>query len=217
MLLHCGLANRLFTIDSNIENTKCTWVLINGTSFSDLFRLPSFEVHNTVDRAISRILPRIRRNVSAKSCCLCSDLRCGRVLGYIQPHPNLRPPLDALRKRMGMKSSAFHWRNSDEKNIYGKQSYKFNQMQFPVQRTFAYVAVQREQDARFIRRNFPSILLQQDFRNVTWGRNTRDGLLAAVFDMFALSMSAEIQCSTRSSTFCRVAKCLRYQSELPRR
>jgi hypothetical protein len=45
---------------------------------------------------------------------------------------------------------------------------------------FSHVAVQREEDARFIRQNFPTILLQQDFRQVTWGRNTHDGLLAAV-------------------------------------
>ena len=223
MQLNCGIANRLFTIDSNIYYKDLYWINIKNTKFHDLFdldfqaiaRAPSLmhRIYNIEANEKQVIKPRIRRNASSNSCCLCSDLRCGPTFHFIKPHPVLREALDKFKKRIGKNAISFHWRNDEEKDILGRQSFLYSQKKFVKMlstKNISYVAVQKKEDADFIRKNYPNILLQQDFRSLTYNRNSYNGLISAVFDLFALAMSKQIKCSSKQSTFCRVSKCLKY-------
>jgi len=90
-----------------------------------------------------------------------------------------------------------------------------------------YIATQRAEDGEFMRSEARDagrrthVLLQSDFRppdQVVHDRSSTDGLLSAVFDLFALSLAwppnIPLQ-STTSSTFPHLAKCLR-QGSFPR-
>ena len=106
-----------------------------------------------------------------------------------------------------------HWRHSMERNAFGRLAYRFTAQQMRQllhNRSVAYVATQRREDAAWLRATHPEILLQEDFRGVAWGRNSTEALRSAVFDLFALSMAREVVSSTRSSTFSRAARCLSF-------
>jgi hypothetical protein len=89
-------------------------------------------------------------------------------------------------------------------------------------RPFAYAAAQVQSDGLHLQEashryhpGEPPVLLQSDFRSATDGRDSKEGLLSAVFDLFALSLGSEVWSTHASkgklgsSTFAIAASCLK--------
>lgn len=81
---------------------------------------------------------------------------------------------------------------------------------------YAYAATQTKSDGLFLREaarklypHTPPILLQTDFRDPHFGRGSYESLLAAVFDLFALSLGRVLWSTTTVSTWPMVVDCLR--------
>lgn len=239
MLLDCGIGNRLFTVDSQshlpLEWTR--WA--HEPPFSTLFTVRAGAPFAIEDRVINRTLQHFGhhtllgtlrsapRNFSKNFiCCMCSDMMCGPAWRYLAPPPPLVQPLAALRARLPPNATTFHWRDSEERTKWGAHPWRFSTHQMEAilrHHKPDYVATQRAEDAAWLREHHPHILLQEDVRPPHWGfslgsfdpqakpgvQDATDSLLAAVFDMFALSLGTRILHSSLGSTFARAGLCLR--------
>ena len=144
----------------------------------------------------------------------------------------LHAPLQRLRQQLAQQclphatqpvqvwsaQDSLHVRNSEETNVWGHHAWRVapdRLRAWATRSTFAYAATQKEEDG-FILRNaslkihprYPPILLQSDFRSASFGRSSREALLSAIFDLFALSLGRNVITTSDTSTYGQVARCL---------
>lgn len=150
---------------------------------------------------------------------------CPSWLTSLRPPAELVPALRALRVRLGPSvGPMLHVRNSSERSLSGKgglyrtKSWKLDLMvrDFP----YVYAATQDQDSAALIQRLNASIVLQGSVRDAHYDRSSRQGLLSAVFDLFALSMTSLAHESAgtvfhTSSSFVTATRCLRATGQEP--
>ena len=158
------------------------------------------------------------------ACCVCpgTDWECTPWMGLLQPARALQLALDELRARLGDAPKILHLRNTDTKGVdFDNASTSLSLTPWRVHEllsatNFTYAAVEHPDDARLLRKLSPTTLMQQDFRQVEYGRNTVGGHRTSAFELFALSMVRDWRDVTTTfgqSSFLRVSRCLRKPGE----
>tara|TARA_B100000482_G_C12609869_1_gene298585 strand:- start:2705 stop:3451 length:747 start_codon:yes stop_codon:yes gene_type:complete len=232
--LGCGLGNRLFAIMKMLpkyHNVNFVWEKIGEDyiAFDDLFYLDGYSL-NFSKYSESKFIhfhpwisetDRLDFNTTGKqevkksntiACCTCGFEHCEPdIIKHIYPHKSLWRPLVNLYHSMDKNRTSLHVRNNPKERLYRP---KLKHIKKFVKQNHSYIAFERYEDVKWLDRTKYDTLLQNDFREMQYGRLTKNQLLSSVFDMYVLSFSKNTITTKKYSTFSKISNCLRMHFDI---
>ena len=212
-----------------------TWGAVGTTEIEYLIRTPEVQwfphladYNVTRTKTIIGYLHGYVKDGAASACCVCPRTStccpgvCTPWLRALRPAASLQPALERLRERLGPSPKMLHLRNADPH----ARSTNFDNANATLtpsrvhallrKKNISYAAVEHRDDARLLRQLSPTTMMQQDFRQVTYGRASVNAHRTSVFDLFALSMvndfNDDVTSTSPHSSFLQLTRCLRMQS-----